>query len=925
MPRVALFGLALAVMASGSQGVRAQNDDGSKPIQRTTDEIMKQAALRERPRQIQDREIKKKEVNRSRLPQNPKSPLVSRVGGPEAVPEIGRPVGPPRAPQTVSTPNFTSLTITDAVAVPPDTMGAVGPTNFLTDVNARIRVHNKTTGAIGALDTDDFVFWAPVAKDPANGFQSDPRVRFDRLTDRWFMSILDIPPNVGATGSRILLAMSDGPNITASTVWKYFYFDQDLASPAGDTGCLSDYPTLGIDVNALYIGASIFCGPDIDTLEFSNNTAWVVRKSTLLNPATPANLVLTSGAVKAFRTLLDPFSFQGLYVPQGADNYDPGATKGYFIAVDGAGFGTLVVREVNNPGGGSPTLSANQVLTVPTTVVPIEVLTPGGGRPLDGIDDRLMAAHLRDGKIWTSQQIEVNGSGVATTGGGRNGTRWYAIDVSGGAPALTQAGTVFDAGTLSYWMGTIMVSGQGHAALGFTAASATVQPAAATVGRLAGDPLGTTQGAPVIYHAGEADYVDNIVSPSIPIARWGDYSMTTLDPCDDMTMWTTQEFSAIPASYPFNWGARVVRLLAPLPAVPSSAVPPMIAAGQSSVSVTISGNTAGGAGFYDTPATGMSACRTRIAGLVGNGVTVNSVTFVNPGTVTLDLNTTAASVGPAAVTITNPDGQSAVGSSVLKIFRPPTKTVSGTPNSGGTITYTVTLIGTGLVQGDNPGNEFTDVLPVGLTLLSAIASSGIAVADFGTNTVTWNGSIPASGTVTISIQAIVNAASGAIISNQGTISYDSDGNGTNDVVASTDDPGLTGHANPTVFEVGTSYYTVSPCRVLDTRNPNGPYGGPALAAGADRTFTIGAQCNIPATARAVAVNITVTQATTAGNLGLFPAGTPAPLVSTINYVAGLNRANNAVVPLNALAEMAVHCGQASGTVHFILDVNGYFQ
>src|SRR5207247_2832086 len=163
-----------------------------------------------------------------------------------------------------------------------------------------------------------------------------------------------------------------------------------------------------------------------------------------------------------------------------------------------------------------------------------------------GIDDRLMAAHLRNGKIWTSHQIEVNGSGVATGGGGRNGTRWYEISVGASCgpqppPCISQVGTVFDTAAsnpLSYWMGTIMVSGQGHAALGLTAASNTVRPAAATVGRLAGDPPGTTQGAPVVYHGGEADYVDDFSPP--PAARWADYSMPTLDPAHDMTMWTPQ-------------------------------------------------------------------------------------------------------------------------------------------------------------------------------------------------------------------------------------------------------------------------------------------------------------------------------------------------------------------------------------------------
>ncbi len=135
-----------------------------------------------------------------------------------------------------------------------------------------------------------------------------------------------------------------------------------------------------------------------------------------------------------------------------------------------------------------------------------------------------------------------------------------------------------------------------------------------------------------------------------------------------------------------------------------------------------------------------------------------------------------------------------------------TKTVSGTFAPGGTITYTVTLTNSGgAAQGDNPGNEFTDVLPAGLALVSATATSGTPVATVGTNTVTWNGSLAAlGGSVTITITATIKAsACGTTISNQGAISYDADGNGSNETAGVTDDPG-TGAANdPTSFTVAS--------------------------------------------------------------------------------------------------------------------------
>ncbi len=164
---------------------------------------------------------------------------------------------------------------------------------------------------------------------------------------------------------------------------------------------------------------------------------------------------------------------------------------------------------------------------------------------------------------------------------------------------------------------------------------------------------------------------------------------------------------------------------------------------------------------------------------------------------------------------------------------PPTstapKTVSGSTSVGGTVTYTVTLTNSGGgTQSDNAGDEFTDVLPAGLTLVSATASSGTAVASVGTNTVTWNGALgPVNGSVTITITATINAAApGTVISNQGSISYDSDGNNTNDATRLTDDPAVAGTSNPTTF-------AITGAAVTATKTASGTY-----ASGSTLTYTI---------------------------------------------------------------------------------------
>jgi streptogramin lyase len=123
-----------------------------------------------------------------------------------------------------------------------------------------------------------------------------------------------------------------------------------------------------------------------------------------------------------------------------------------------------------------------------------------------------------------------------------------------------------------------------------------------------------------------------------------------------------------------------------------------------------------------------------------------------------------------------------------------------------------------------------------------------------------------------------------------------------------------------------NFFTVSPCRVIDSRNPAGPYGGPALLSEATRVFSVAGQCGIPSGATALAVNIAVTQPTNGpGFLTMYPAGGVRPLTSVINFRAGQTRANNAILPLSGFGGLSVYCQQGGGTTHFILDVTGYFQ
>jgi hypothetical protein len=120
-----------------------------------------------------------------------------------------------------------------------------------------------------------------------------------------------------------------------------------------------------------------------------------------------------------------------------------------------------------------------------------------------------------------------------------------------------------------------------------------------------------------------------------------------------------------------------------------------------------------------------------------------------------------------------------------------------------------------------------------------------------------------------------------------------------------------------------SFYTLVPCRLVDTRRSAGPQGSASLQGGQTRSFSVVGNCGVPPSARAVALNVTITNPTDDGHLKLFPSGTPIPSTSTINFRSGATRANNAIIPLGSGA-ITVDCGMpGSGKVDLVLDVTAY--
>lgn len=112
---------------------------------------------------------------------------------------------------------------------------------------------------------------------------------------------------------------------------------------------------------------------------------------------------------------------------------------------------------------------------------------------------------------------------------------------------------------------------------------------------------------------------------------------------------------------------------------------------------------------------------------------------------------------------------------------------------------------------------------------------------------------------------------------------------------------------------------------MDTRNPNGPHGGPAIGAQGARTFSLVGACGIPSSTSAVVVNVAVTAPTAGGSFTLYPSDLPVPTASSVAYGSGQTRVTEGIFGLDSAGRLNVFCNQSSGTAHVILDAFGYFQ
>jgi len=407
-------------------------------------------------------------------------------------------------------------------AIPPDTNGAVGATQYVQWVNLSFAVFDKATGAKLLGPVAGNTLWSGFGGGCQSNNDGDPVVQYDKLANRWVMSQFSVKT------LPYLQCVAVSKTNDATGQWYRYSFSY------GNT-LFDDYPKMGVWPDAYYETFNMFqngqtyVGPD----------ACAYDRARMLNGQSATQICFQQSS--SIGSLL-PADLDGTNPPPaGSPNYlltySTNSLRLYKFHVDFAtpANSTFTGPTVINVAAFSPV--CNGGACIPEPGVP-------SNDYLDSLADRLMY-RLAYRNFGTHESLVVSHSVVAGSSGG---VRWYEIQNPSGTPVVAQQSTYAPDATYR-WMPSVAMDQAGNLAVGYSKSSTSVYPSVAYAGRLPTDPVNTLQAETVVVTgAGSQNYPQ-------PHARWGDYSAMTVDPVDDCTFWYTQEYMKTTGS--FNWNTRI--------------------------------------------------------------------------------------------------------------------------------------------------------------------------------------------------------------------------------------------------------------------------------------------------------------------------------------------------------------------------------
>ncbi|MCZ7382754.1 MAG: PGF-pre-PGF domain-containing protein [Candidatus Methanoperedens sp.] len=506
--------------------------------------------------------------------------------------------------------SFIGLTQTGSL-IPPDTMGAAGPSHLMEILNDRVGFFNKSTGALISSQTlNDF--WSSLG---VSSFSFDPKVIYDQHSGRFIAVTLGGVSPPSSPNSWVMIAVSNTSDPTGT--WSKWAIDADNDNGVHTFDNFADYPGIGVDANNVYLTANMFSNADV----YQYSKVWVINKTRLLE----GNASIT---VTEFR---NPAGSG--FVMQPAHVFGSSSTE-YFVhenySCPDPVLPCLALNNITFPGG-TPTWNRMGDVVVnnyPSTMTQ----APQQGGTIETNDIRLLNAVFRDGYLWTTHHVSN-----ISKGNGQTEVAWYQINPANATLSLpfgtpAQQGRISDA-SLWYYFPSIAVNAVGDVGIGFSGSSSSEYAGAYYTARHASDAPGTMQSVGLLK-AGLASYTGN---------RWGDFSATVIDPSDNTTFWTVQEYTATSTLWGTWWGKFVISFGVNLTV--DTTTQPTAAGTNATYTIFLQNN--GTAGDLYTLAVDNPDNATRANLSIASGV------FVSPGeTRNFTLNVTNSAAGNFSVNVT---------------------------------------------------------------------------------------------------------------------------------------------------------------------------------------------------------------------------------------------------------------------------------
>lgn len=423
--------------------------------------------------------------------------------------------------------NVTSLGSNGIPAV--GNSGAIGPDHYVQFQVGNFLVYDRTGALVSQVA--DTTFWTDAGLSSTLMFNglAMPRVTYDVLTQRWYA----IELTLDGSNNQILVGWSDTADPTGG--WSAFNY-------TGVGGGFASFPTLGVDVNGVYVGTANFAHRDLPSPTGSTLTA--VPKSELFNPVDPPNIGRST------------FTQSGTTVPMGwapqvATNFDPNATTASVVATHYTLFNRIVRTPLtwSFPAGQAPVaaLGTSSNLTTTNTSLPGKSRQPDGTRQISGgDDDRYTGAIYQVGDlIYAAHTISVNSSGTAQAPSGSTTNAVHLVVLSASQNAVVTETKFFNS-SYDYTFPSVAANTQGDVVMVFNRSGLNTTDgqlgAYATYAKIdpANPAAGLTFGQPIELAAGQTNGYHQQGST---LEAWGPNSAIALDPTDPFAFWATAQYA----------------------------------------------------------------------------------------------------------------------------------------------------------------------------------------------------------------------------------------------------------------------------------------------------------------------------------------------------------------------------------------------